>query len=80
VQDYALGFRRKSWLISGAGNVEHLNHGGVSKGAQCWLMIIPDHNISIAISTNRRTDDFFDFGDVYVDILATFIEARTKIE
>jgi len=80
VQDYALGFRRKSWPIAGVGDVEHLNHGGVSKGTQCWLMIIPDHNISIAISTNRRTDNFFDFGDIYVDILGTFIEARTKIE
>ena len=78
--DYALGFRRKSWSISGAGDVEHLNHGGVSKGTQCWLMIIPDYNMSIAISTNRRTDNFFDFGDIYVDILGTFIEARTKIE
>ena len=80
VQDYALGFRRKSWSIPGAGDVEHLNHGGVSKGTQCWLMIIPDYNISIAISTNRRTDKFFDFGDIYVDILGAFIEARTKIE
>jgi len=80
VQDYALGFRRKSWPISGAGDVEHLNHGGVSKGAQCWLMIIPDYNMSIAISTNRRTSSFFDFGDVYVDILAIFIEASRKVE
>lgn len=75
VQDYALGFRRKSWPIEGVGDVVHLNHGGVSKGAQTWLMIVPEHNLSLAISTNRRTDNFFDFADVYVDLLEVFIPA-----
>lgn len=72
-QDYALGFRRKSWKIDGVGDVEHLNHGGVSKGAQCWLMIEPEYNLTLAISINRRTDAFFDFADVYVDLLEIFI-------
>jgi len=71
-QNYALGFRRKSWPINGE-DVVHLNHGGVSKGAQCWLMIVPEYNISLAISTNRRTNDFFSFADVYVDLLEVFI-------
>jgi len=76
-QDYALGFRRKSWPIHGK-DVIHLNHGGVSKGSQCWLMIIPEHNISLAITINRRTDQFFDFADVYVDLLEVFIPASGK--
>ena len=71
--DYALGFRRKSRSIEGVGDIIHLNHGGVSKGAQCWLMIVPDHNLALAISINRRTDVFFDFADVYEDLLAVFI-------
>ena len=78
-QDYALGFRRKSWPILGVGDVVHLNHGGVSKGAQCWLMIIPEHNMSVAISTNRRTDAFFDFADVYVDLLELFIPVSLSV-
>jgi len=77
--DYALGFRRKSWNVEGVGTVEHLNHGGISKGAQCWLMIIPEHNMSIAIMTNRRTNTFFDFGDVYVDLLEVFIPAAEQV-
>ena len=77
--DYALGFRRKSWPIKNVGKVEHLNHGGVSKGAQCWLMIIPEHNMTIAISTNRRTENFFDFADVYVDLLEVFIPASKEV-
>lgn len=79
-QDYALGFRRKSWPIEGVGEVIHLNHGGVSKGAQCWLMIAPEHGIALAISTNRRTDNFFDFADVYVDLLAEFIPASIEAQ
>ncbi|MEO1029653.1 MAG: serine hydrolase domain-containing protein [Pseudomonadota bacterium] len=74
-QNYALGFRRSTWEINGVGEITHLNHGGVSKGAQCWLMIVPEHNIVLAISTNRRTDQFFDFADVYVDLLEVFIPA-----
>ncbi len=77
-QDYALGFRRKSWPIEGVGEVEHLNHGGVSKGAQCWLMIVPEYNLVLVISTNRRTEQFFDFADVYVDLLEVFIPASQK--
>lgn len=43
-------------------------------------MIIPEHNMSIAISTNRRTDTFFDFADVYVDLLEVFIPAAEQRE
>ena len=75
-QNYALGFRRASWPIKDFGDVTHLNHGGVSKGAQCWLMIVPEYKIVIAISTNRRTEQFFDFADVYVDLLEIFMSAK----
>ena len=74
-QDYALGFRRKTWTIDGVGEVEHLNHGGVSKGAQCWLMIIPEHNMTLAISINRRTENFSDFASAAFDLLEVFIPA-----
>lgn len=77
-QDYALGFRRKSWPIDGVGNIVHLNHGGVSKGAQCWLMIVPEYDLALGISVNRRTDVFFDFADVYVDLLEVFIPASVN--
>lgn len=79
-QNYALGFRRNTAMIDGIGEITHLNHGGVSKGAQCWLMIVPEHNIALAISTNRRTEAFFDFADVYVDLLEIFIPAKQRAE
>ncbi len=71
-QNYALGFRRAVATIDGLGEVTHVNHGGVSKGAQCWLMIVPERQISIAVSTNRRTDEFFDFAGVYAELLEAF--------
>ena len=78
-QDYALGFRRKTWAIKGIGDVEHLNHGGVSKGAQCWLMIIPEHNMTLAISINRRTENFSDFASVAFDLLEIFMPAARDV-
>jgi len=78
--DYALGFRRKSLAIDGVGDIIHLNHGGISKGAQCWLMIVPKHNIVLAISINRRTDEFSDFARVSVDLLKVFIDAQAKYQ
>lgn len=76
-QDYALGWRRKSWDIPGVGPVVHLNHGGVSKGSQAWLMVAPEHGASVALATNARTAAFFDFADVYVDVLAAFLPVET---
>jgi len=70
-----LGFRRKTWPIQGVGKVIHLNNGGISKEDQCWLMVIPQYNISIVISTCLCTDQFFDFANIYVDLLEMFIPA-----
>lgn len=78
-QDYALGFRRKSGPIDGIGEVTHLNHGGISKGAQCWLMIIPEYNVALAISTNRRTDEYFDFAGVYSELLEVFMPLAEQV-
>lgn len=72
-QDYALGWRRKAWPIEGIGDVVHLNHGGVSKGAQAWLMVLPEHDVALAIATNARTEDFFAFADIYVELLEAFL-------
>lgn len=83
-QDYALGWRRKAWLIVGVGAVLHLNHGGVSKGSQAWLMVLPEHDVALAVATNARTEDFFAFADVYVELLEAFLpqieaSARDKV-
>ncbi len=72
-QDYAVGWRRKTVRVEGVGEIVNLNHGGVSKGAQCWLMVVPEHDMAIALSINIRTDPFFRFASVFRDILAAFV-------
>jgi CubicO group peptidase (beta-lactamase class C family) len=79
IQDYAVGWRRKSRTINTVGSITHLNHGGISKGSQFWFMIVPEYGISVAISTNRRTDAFFDFADIYENLLEEFIPIIQKL-
>jgi len=72
-QDYALGWRWREWEIEGVGPMRNANHGGVSRGSQCWLMILPDYNMVIAFTINQKTDPFWDFGALYEDIARAFV-------
>ena len=49
------------------------HHGGVSKGAMSWLVVYPDHRLSIAINTNTRAEEFSDFNAVEGEIAALFL-------
>jgi len=77
---YALGWRVLTREIdTEIGSITFANHGGVSRGAQSWLMVIPEHNISIAVNINANTDVFWDFGKVSMQILKPFILAKNKL-
>ncbi|MCO1333083.1 serine hydrolase [Microbulbifer sp. OS29] len=77
-QDYALGWRYREQEIPGVGLLRHANHGGVSRGSQSWLMVIPDYNLSVAVNINRKTEVFWDFGRVSLDIASAFIRAQAS--
>jgi CubicO group peptidase (beta-lactamase class C family) len=77
-EDYAVGWRRKTWDFPGHGPVLHLNHGGISKGAQCWLMVAPRERMVVAVSMNGLTGEFFDFADVSRPILSIFLDAAAS--
>ena len=49
------------------------NHGGVSRGAQSWLLVYPELNMVTAFTINTNTDDFGEFGLFYVDLLQAFV-------
>ncbi len=49
------------------------NHGGVSKGSQAWLIVIPEKQMTIAFAINTRTDPFSDFGRVHAPLAAAFL-------
>lgn len=78
-QHYAVGWRvRDSDFGDGVGTLFHANHGGVSRGAQSWLMVIPEYNMAVAININSKTDEFWDFGKLSFKLVSLFLEARNN--
>ena len=71
-QDYAIGWRWREWEIEGLGVARNANHGGVSRGAQSWLIVLPDYEMAIAFNINTKTDEFRDFGIFYQTIIREF--------
>ncbi|CAM3999449.1 serine hydrolase domain-containing protein [Pseudoalteromonas byunsanensis] len=73
-QKYGLGWRIHS-LDLGAGftPTEYMHHGGVSAGAQSFLMVVPKYKLSIAVNANVRTKVFWDFGKVAHELARVFI-------
>ena len=78
-QHYALGWRVQETTLRGFGKIRYANHGGVSRGAQSWLMVIPDLNMSVSINTNIKTDEFFDFSSLAPQLVELFGKHRRKI-
>ncbi|WP_339617275.1 serine hydrolase domain-containing protein [uncultured Gilvimarinus sp.] len=76
-QNYALGWRLHKGDDYMATN---LNHGGVSRGAQCWLMVIPEYQMSIAISMNSKVGEFWEFGELAIFIARHFIDAAKETD
>lgn len=72
-QNYALGWRWREWDIEGVGVVRNANHGGVSRGSQCWLLLYPDYVMSMAFCTNAKTEEFGTFGRFYESLFRSFV-------
>jgi len=55
-QYYGLGWRHyeTSRIIDKDHKVDIIHHGGVAEGAVSFLMMVPDHNISVAIISNGK--------------------------
>jgi serine beta-lactamase-like protein LACTB, mitochondrial len=77
---YALGWRVLSQEFDKEiGPITFANHGGVSRGAQSWLMVIPKYNMAVAININSNTEVFWDFAKVSMQLANIFIlENRTR--
>lgn len=77
-QGYAMGWRWREWDVEGVGIARNANHGGVSRGAQSWLLVFPDYAMAIALSINTTTDQFHEFGMLYEDIFREFALAKKR--
>ena len=73
-QGYAIGWRvRKSDFGASLGTLFHANHGGVSRGAQSWLMVIPQYKMAVAVNINAKTEEFWDFAKVSYELVRIFL-------
>lgn len=79
-QHYAIGWRvHETKLSDELGDVLVANHGGVSRGSQSWLMVIPEYNAVIALNTNCKTTHFWDFAKISKPIANLFILAKATL-
>jgi len=79
--DYAVGWRTISLnLGESIGKVRAVNHGGVSRGAQSWLMVLPEFDMAVAFNINANTDVFGDSSRISWDIAKIFIETKQRID
>jgi CubicO group peptidase (beta-lactamase class C family) len=78
-QNYALGWRWHEFEFEGLGTVGNANHGGVSRGSQCWLLLYPDHVMSMAFCTNAKTEDFRSFGLFHEPFFRAFLGAQVSM-
>jgi len=74
-QNYALGWRWHEMEMGDSGVLSHAHHGGVSRGGQALLMVLPDYDMAIAFTINMRTDNFGDFGSFFSEVLRPFVRA-----
>ncbi|GGF68672.1 serine hydrolase domain-containing protein [Alteromonas lipolytica] len=76
-QNYALGWRVHNYDFGeDIGELKYAHHGGVSRGAQSWLMVIPGYNMAVAVNINAKTAAFWDFAEVAIPIASEFIRQR----
>jgi len=54
------------------------NHGGVSRGSQSWLMVIPQYKMALAVNINANTETFWDFGSVSTELARIFIKVQQQ--
>ncbi len=80
-QKYGIGWRIHDLeLGEGYKSLKSMHHGGVSAGAQSFLIVIPEYKLSIAVNANVTTREFWDFANVAFDIAKVFIDDLEKLK
>lgn len=73
-QNYAIGWRVHQ-LSVGNKTVDYMHHGGVSRGAQSFLVVIPEYKFSLALNINAKTEKFGTFFQIWKELAVSFIVA-----
>jgi len=61
-------------MAVGDKSVNYMHYGGVSRGAQSLLVLIPQYKLSIAININAKTNDFGCFSKIWKPLAISFIK------
>jgi CubicO group peptidase (beta-lactamase class C family) len=79
-QNYALGWRvtDRDHLLCDKENkltksIRYIHHGGVSDGAQSWLVVYPELQLVLAMNTNTVKANFCDFAGQAAGIIRPFL-------
>ncbi|MFC3030967.1 serine hydrolase domain-containing protein [Pseudoalteromonas fenneropenaei] len=79
-QNYALGWRQGSLsLANPIGDIRYYHHGGVSRGAQGFLLVVPQYHLSMAVNINTKTDKFSDFSAVCKELVSLFVLQQFRL-
>lgn len=80
-QNYGVGWRVHTLSLSDEEEVTYTHHGGVSRGAQSFLVVVPKYKLSLALNINSNTEEFHDFASIVGEIIRLFIaEKKTQIK
>lgn len=79
-QNYALGWRAREEEFLPGTTLRHVNHGGVSRGGQSWLMLLPEVEMAVALNINGRTEVFWDFGSFSFEIAEAFLRRKLALD
>ncbi|WP_300541104.1 serine hydrolase domain-containing protein [Maricaulis sp.] len=71
-QSYALGWRRNEGVRGVGDDLVYVHHGGVSKGAMSWLVVVPEKRMAISMMINGHVWPFGDWAGVYGDLVRIF--------
>lgn len=79
-QNYALGWRvtERDFLFCDKENkltkaIRYIHHGGVSDGAQSWLVVYPELQLVLAMNTNTVKENYCDFAGQAAAIIRPFL-------
>ncbi|MFT4811448.1 MAG: serine beta-lactamase-like protein LACTB [Paraglaciecola sp.] len=78
-QNYGIGWRIDQMTV-GDKTVNYMHHGGVSRGAQSLLVLIPEYKLSIAMNINAKTEKFGSFSKIWKELVISFINASEQSE
>lgn len=80
-QNYALGWRvtERDYLFCDKEHkltkpIRYIHHGGVSDGAQSWLVVYPELQLVLAMNTNTVKANYCDFAGPAAGILRPFLQ------